>query len=325
MDLIKRYVRSVGIQLPAKQRRDVESELQSLIEDAVEAKQEEIGRELNETELAEVIKTFGHPMRAAAGYLGNHGLIGPELFPLYKLILMISFSIIAIVYVLGFLFPALTFSSPVSLGIGVLFSLPLEIGHAMLISFAIITISFAVAEREHVGGIDFFDNWNPLKLPDWKATDPAKRGEVFAEIFWLLIFLLLFNGAIDFDYFTDINTGPFGLGLAEQAKFLVLPINVIAVLWTALLVYVFVNNIWTRVTRSMNLILNILAFGILLVLMTQSPLLDLSGHPELVEQMSVAPEMALRAVLGILALFILYDGVTDAYKLFMQRDEDAGE
>ena len=82
MDLIKRYVRSVGIQLPAKQRRDVESELQSLIEDAVEAKQEEIGRELNETELAEVIKTFGHPMRAAAGYLGNHGLIGPELFPL---------------------------------------------------------------------------------------------------------------------------------------------------------------------------------------------------------------------------------------------------
>ena len=64
MELMDRYIYDIGRRLPAKQRKDIEKELASLLADALDARVE--GREPTETDVLAIITDFGAPAEVAS-------------------------------------------------------------------------------------------------------------------------------------------------------------------------------------------------------------------------------------------------------------------
>src|SRR5260370_42582781 len=85
MDLLERYLQAVRAYLPNTQQDDILKELGENLRAQMEDKETEIGRPLNEDEVAAILKKHGHPMFVAGRYRQTGHLIGSTLFPLYWL------------------------------------------------------------------------------------------------------------------------------------------------------------------------------------------------------------------------------------------------
>jgi uncharacterized membrane protein len=100
MEFIDRYVQQVGRQLPRKKRRDIMAELQSTLVDTLEAR---VGGEPSVDDEIELLKEFGPPQKVAASYWpeGQY-LIGPRLYPLFRMVLGIVLLVFVIVQLVLF-------------------------------------------------------------------------------------------------------------------------------------------------------------------------------------------------------------------------------
>lgn len=200
MDLLDRYIYDVGRRLPAKQREDIKKELKSLLMDALDAKTG--GREPAEADVMAVIWEFGQPADVAARYNGEKSLIGPRLFPTYKLVLTIVLAALSfglfISMAMGYAFGS---ANGANLGSSILQFL------ASLISsgwgtIGVITVVFWVIERvmERQGrkGGAGADVWDPKTLPPVpKHKDTWKPAESVVSIVFIIIALVLFNAFPD--------------------------------------------------------------------------------------------------------------------------------
>src|SRR5450756_2942242 len=89
MKWVDRYISAIGDRLPAKQRKDIETELRSLILDALEGRTGKATDFSEEDELA-VLREFGRPEVVAQRYAPSpRYLIGPRLYPIYLIVLRI--------------------------------------------------------------------------------------------------------------------------------------------------------------------------------------------------------------------------------------------
>jgi hypothetical protein len=95
--LVDHYLLQLKTLLPAKQRDDIAAELRESIRSAVEERERELGRALNDGELNDVLRGFGHPIVVAGRYLPMQQLIGPDLFPLYWYVMQAVLIVIAVV------------------------------------------------------------------------------------------------------------------------------------------------------------------------------------------------------------------------------------
>ena len=99
MDLIDRYLNAVAAQLPQDERTDITAELRDLILSRFEAKEEELGRALNEDEQEAILREIGHPLVVAARYRkGPDSLVGPELFPYWLFGVKAGLMVLGVVY-----------------------------------------------------------------------------------------------------------------------------------------------------------------------------------------------------------------------------------
>ncbi len=96
MELIDRYLHEVGRYLSPKNRTDILKELNSVLNDAVEARSE---GEPSEEDVIKVLTEFGPPNKVASSYWpeGQY-LIGPALFPHFRTAIGITLLVMAIVY-----------------------------------------------------------------------------------------------------------------------------------------------------------------------------------------------------------------------------------
>ena len=89
MQLLERYLQAVKFWLPQEQKEDIIAELSDDIRSQIDEKESELGRKLNEVELECILKQRGRPIFVANRYLPQEHLIGPVLFPIYRLVLKI--------------------------------------------------------------------------------------------------------------------------------------------------------------------------------------------------------------------------------------------
>lgn len=89
MDLLDRYLQAVRFWLPRGQQDDVAAELGEDIRSQIEEQEGKLGRKLTELEVASVLKERGRPMLVASRYRPQQYLIGPVLFPAYRLVMII--------------------------------------------------------------------------------------------------------------------------------------------------------------------------------------------------------------------------------------------
>jgi len=194
MDLIDRYLHEVGRYLPAKQRDDIVAELGSLLEDSLENR---VGDDASEEDVVEVLKEFGSPQKVAASYYPEEQyLIGPALFPTFRMVVDIALLVLVVVHLMlvGVL---VLFDGEYNAAIEVLGSF---IGNS-LSTLGVIVIAFYVMQRFGVLTPNQVEEWDPRSLPKVTEEKVIKRSEVAVDVAFsvvLLVLLLFFRGRFGF-------------------------------------------------------------------------------------------------------------------------------
>src|SRR5689334_2913428 len=158
MELVERYLHAVKWWLPNAQKQDIVAELSEEIRSQIEDREAELGRPLNNLEVESILKGWGSPILVAERYLPQQHLIGPALFPIYRLVLKMA----ALYYLVpaSLVWLALILFNPnpaahPSFGnaIGGIWSGAVNL-------FAFLTVGFAILERCQPK-LKFLEEWNP--------------------------------------------------------------------------------------------------------------------------------------------------------------------
>ena len=189
--MIDRYVYDVTRRLPASQREDIEKELRGLIEDMLEQRSNNPGKEDVEAVLIEL----GRPSALAAKYRGTkRHLIGPELYDTYFLVIKIVMGATALGITIAMIVGLIT-SPPQNVwaAIGTFFA---SVISAAVQAFAWVTVVFALVERFATHKEKWQDTWKPIDLPEIpQAAARIRPGEPIAGIVFGIIALMIFNAA----------------------------------------------------------------------------------------------------------------------------------
>ncbi len=194
MELLDRYLQAVKFWLPKAQKQDIIAELSEDIRSQIEDKEDKLGHPLNDSELSAILKQVGPPIFVASRFLPQQSLIGPVLFPIYRLVLKIA--------MLGYLIPWMLvwiglriFSQSYraehySHGlIGTVGSLWTSVWLNAFITMGAVTIVFAILERTQTLTAAL-QKWDPQKLPAVRDPNRIQRSSSIAELIFGIIFLL---------------------------------------------------------------------------------------------------------------------------------------
>lgn len=185
MELIDRYIYEVGRYLPRKNRADIQTELRSLLIDSLEARVE---GEAGEEDVVALLKEFGPPAKVAASYRPeSQYLVGPELFPIFRMVVGIALLVMVIVHAV--LFAVLLFTNPDPLkALNVLSGF---IGSALSV-FGTIVVIFYVLQYFDVHLAKPNQEWDPRELPVVDMKNVINRaGTIFDIALSLLILVAL--------------------------------------------------------------------------------------------------------------------------------------
>ncbi|MGB3715964.1 MAG: permease prefix domain 1-containing protein [Candidatus Promineifilaceae bacterium] len=192
MNLIDRYMNEVGRRLPRKQRSDVKNELRSLLEDTLDDRVEGLP---TEADMVALLEEFGSPEKVAASYRpSGQYLVGPELFPLFKIVFGAVILAVTIGLTVAF-FMGAVFTTPENTDLGQrLLNYVGGYFQALLAATGSIVILFAILQRLGVKpDIEGEGDWDPRDLPDVKNMDVVGRGESIVGITFSAVFLVLLN------------------------------------------------------------------------------------------------------------------------------------
>jgi hypothetical protein len=185
MNLIDRYIYEVGRHLPRKNRSDIQAELRSLLIDALE---DRAGHEPTEADVVELLKGYGPPKAVAASYYpeGQY-LIGPALYPLFKLVTGITLAAVLGAQLLAWViayFIAQDPFFPLEALAGLLTAIPTALG--------MVVIVFAFLQRFEVRPDIEDEPWDPESLPKLDEAETVKRGErIFGIVMGIVILVFL--------------------------------------------------------------------------------------------------------------------------------------
>jgi hypothetical protein len=194
MDLIERYLHEVGRFLSPKNRDDILKELRSLLVDNLESRRE---GEATEEDVVAVLKEFGPPQKVAASYWpeGQY-LIGPTLFPNFRIALSLTLLVMVIVF-------------SVLIGVLVVFNGQYKAALDLLGSFfnsamtalGIIVIIFYLLQTFGYQPEKSKAEWDPRSLPAVEDTKTIKRREMLVDIAFSIVLtalLLVFRNGIPY-------------------------------------------------------------------------------------------------------------------------------
>ena len=164
MELVDRYLQAVRFWLPKTQRKgDLVAELGEDLRSQIEEKEIELGRPLDKSEVAEILKRCGAPMVVASRVGPRRYLIGPTLYPIYEFVLKMVLIWILVPIFIFIVGPATLASTNGDWAKAVLITLG-NLWSGAFIAAGVITLVFAILERTHAI-TDIACKWDPSSLP----------------------------------------------------------------------------------------------------------------------------------------------------------------
>ncbi|GAA0541717.1 hypothetical protein FHS83_000176 [Rhizomicrobium palustre] len=182
MELVDRYIAAVKFWLPSDIEDDIAAELAEDIRSEIEEAEAEKGRKLTDDEISALLKERGAPLTVARRYLPQRSLIGPELFPVYILVLKIAGAVVVGLWLIG------NIASGAMHGRWGSFNVDFN---GLLMAFAVVTIIFAIIERNDVLAAKTKE-FNPKTLPPVVDKNRLRRSDLIGEIAGNLVFVWLF-------------------------------------------------------------------------------------------------------------------------------------
>ncbi len=257
MNLIDRYVHEVGRHLPRKNRSDIQAELHSLLIDALE---DRAGHEPTEAEVVELLKEYGEPKAVAASYYpeGQY-LIGPALYPLFRLVIGITLAAVLGAQLLAWgvaYFIAQDPFAPLEALAGLLTAIPTSVG--------MVVIVFAILQRFEVRPDIEDEPWDPESLPKIDEAATVKRGErVFGIVMGIVILVVL----VFFPQWIGFVTFPGGEFFANPVITQYIGwISISILISIGLDIYLLWQGRWGTPTRFAKIAVNLLSITILFLL-----------------------------------------------------------
>jgi hypothetical protein len=259
MELTERYLEAVRFWLPQEQSRDIIAELAEDLRSQVEERQAELGRNLEEQELVELLRRRGDPMHVAQQYLPKRCLIGPALFPLYWFTLKATLYFWAVPWLLvwiGFLIfsPGYRAANP---GLSQVHNLA-TLWISLVYLSVMLTVGFAILERRgglaRIGWI-----WDPRRLPEPAAPKRISRTESVAGLAWNGILALWWAGLLKLPALPDVQIHPAPVVL----RFFYWPI--LTLLCAAIVVEAInlVRPVYTRCRAAIRLVLAVCGLAVI--------------------------------------------------------------
>lgn len=244
-EMIDRYVREVGRHLPRRGRADIERELRSLLQDAVEERA--AGEPATDLTVVKVLTDFGSPETMAAQYHSQQVAIGSRLFPVFRLVVTVVLAVMAVLHVVLMVLALVGGDSaePVS----TIWNLLLNFGQSALVSIGVITLIFLAIERfagHELDALAESAEWDPYELPPVDDPSRINRGEVLAEIVFTIIFTGVFLWLIAPD-------GVLGSFVAAEIRPIIPWMVASTAVEVMLKVVVFAQGRWTRSTRFLEI------------------------------------------------------------------------
>lgn len=279
MNLIDKYIAAVGKHLPRKNRADIEAEIRSTLEDMLEERKQATDEAEDKT-LIELLKEYGAPRDVAASYTGPRYLIGPRVYPTFELVTKIVVAVLLAVTLVG-LGIGLSRSSLAgpeflkTVGEGAL-----NLLGGLITAFGNIVLVFAILERVlPAKEFEEEEEWNPAELAKEPDPDRIKFGEQIFEMFFLVLFLIVFNlypEIIGIGFFND-NDWVFISPILTDAFFSYLPwLNVLILLQLGFNVYLLRHGVWNMTTRIMNILLELGSIALAVVMLRGPDLASLT-------------------------------------------------
>jgi hypothetical protein len=280
MNLIDKYIAEVGKYLPRKNRADIEAEIRSTLEDMLEERKPAEG-EVDDKTIIELLKEYGAPRQVAESYTGPRYLIGPRVFPTFELVTKIVVAVLIAVALAGL---GLSLSKSSLAGPEALKTIgegALNLLGGLITAFGNIVLVFAILERVlPAKEFEEEEEWNPAELAREPDPDRVKFGEQIFEMFFLVLFLIVFNlypGIIGIGFFSN-NEWVFISPILTEAFFSYLPwINVLILLQLGFNVYLLRRGTWTMTARIMNIALELGSIALAIVMLRGPALASLTA------------------------------------------------
>ncbi len=276
-ELINRYVHEVGRSLPHKLRADVQTELYSLLEEALEERAKTAGRPPDEEMAVEVLREFGEPEEVARRYGPSRYLVGPAFYPVFILVLRIVLIVLGGVFGLGLLV-GLRQSNSIwaDLGLTLLKMIPQFGGYALMI-VGLLALIFTILERTTTAAVNAPEDWNPRDLPAVEDPDRAERVELIAGICFLgilLVTLNIFPHLVNYLFISDGEWGKIQI-LAPEFSVYLPWLNITWLLEIAMSLIVLKQGRWRRATRWAEFGNSILGIVVVYRMFSGGPLLTI--------------------------------------------------
>ena len=275
MALIDRYLQAVKFWLPLNQKDDIIAELSEDLRSQIEEKESELGHPLSDAEVEPILKRCGPPMAVAGRFLPQQSLIGPALFPIYRVIIRSL--------ILYFLLPWLL----LWMGIAI-FSPDFRANHpgaalfaslepwwlACTWSLVINTLIFALLDRSQSFSHRIND-WNPRALPAVRDPNRVSRGSTIFELTIVVASLAVW---VQLDAFHTVFHF-FGLTVTLSSLWPDFFWGLVALSLGGVVVsgLNLAKARWTRLSASLRLALDCGSFGLIYSLCRSNLLQSLSG------------------------------------------------
>ena len=310
---IDRYVNAVGEALPLRERGDVEAEIRSLIQDELEARGAELGNPDEQTVLS-VLEQFGRPETLAARYAAPRVLIGPALFPIFRLVTTIVLLVLTGVWIFGIVANVVLqqqgITNPFETFAGLVGGLFQVFGTIVFVFALIETFTHGKLEAEAKQ-----QAWNPRTLPKIEQTERVKVGEVVVGIIFNVLAILVFNAYPEWISAINITDGQVTSTPLLSANFLAF-VPWLTVMWSldiALNAYVLAQGRWRPLTRLLEIGLSIFGLAILGWMLVSGPML---AWPAL--------EMPARLIVAIVFAVTAVELLVQVYRLVAHRITGSG-
>ena len=304
MELLERYLHEVGRFLSPRNREDILTELRSSLVDTLE---DRYGDNPSEDDIVTVLKEFGNPQKVAASYWpeGQY-LIGPGLFPIFRITISITLLVMVVVFaVLIGIMVVFTgeYGGALDLLGSFLTSAMTALGIIVIIFYFLQTFGFQPDKKD--------DEWDPRSLPVVEDKKTIKRSELLVDVGFsivLIVLLLVFRNGI-----------PYITTPGAEVNYVINPVinEYLALVVIALLVGIVIDTIllwrgqWTVGMRFLKIggnIFDIVVIGILLTahLDLLAPYSDgtLPGFLSILENLGELPSSDMIQVLVIQGFFI---------------------
>ncbi|RUO66334.1 hypothetical protein SAMN06297229_0166 [Pseudidiomarina planktonica] len=309
MDMVERYIAAVQRELPEKKRDDIGRELKSNILDQIEALEAQQGK-ISDDEVAELLKTMGHPRKVALQFCPPTPLVVTQLMPLYLLTL---YMVLGVLFVISTIEITGRWLGGAEMGL-LLFmkALASDFLNNAYFAFTAITIGFAVMSRDRkrdTADVVETCKWSPEKLPSAnKSWQHISLQDIFTELATLLFLVMLIWYPL-----WQPDSRAQSIFTAETLTILswFTPVIAIAIahsLWQLR------TRLWSRNMLMLNIAVNA-AFLIVAIWLMLSPVVEINENVWRGEVAIAIIERSVQVTMLVIALIVAYEIIRDIRRL----------